>query len=133
MADDLVCRRVKECCVCLHSCVQRWNQLNSLGLGVATKLVNILMRSKCVWITLNYNSVRSILILLNHFRYTESESGYGVLQGDAELASSLEGKMMMERESLYAELLGIKTDMVRTLKLKMLLLSISSEFLDISV
>jgi len=46
MADSLVCHRVKECCVRLHSCVQRWQQLKSEGLDVASKLVNVLMQSK---------------------------------------------------------------------------------------
>lgn len=47
-----------------------------------------------------------------HCRYTESESGFGVLQGASGLASSLEGKLMMEREALYSQLVEVKEKMV---------------------
>ena len=46
MADSLVCHRVKECCVCLHSCVQKWKQLNSEGLDIANKLVQTIIQKK---------------------------------------------------------------------------------------
>ena len=46
MADSVVCHRVKECCVRLHSCVQKWQQLNSQGLDIANKLVQIVIQSK---------------------------------------------------------------------------------------
>ena len=43
-------------------------------------------------------------------RYTESESGFGVLEGA--LASSLDGKLMIEKEILYSQLVDIKKKMV---------------------
>ena len=46
-------------------------------------------------------------------RYTESESGLGVLQGASGLASSLEGKLMMEREALYSQLVEVREKMVQ--------------------
>ena len=45
-------------------------------------------------------------------RYTESESGFGVLEGATGLASSLEGKLMIERETLYSQLVEIRGKMV---------------------
>ena len=45
-------------------------------------------------------------------RYTESEAGFGALQDSRLLASSLEGKMIMEREMLYSQLVDIRDQMV---------------------
>ena len=46
-------------------------------------------------------------------RYTESVTSFGVLQGASGLSSSLEGKLMMEREALYSELVAVRAKMVR--------------------
>lgn len=46
MADQLVCHRVKECCVHLHSCVQKWKELNNKGFDIASKLVNLSLQKK---------------------------------------------------------------------------------------
>ncbi|CAI8048383.1 hypothetical protein GBAR_LOCUS26695 [Geodia barretti] len=89
-ADSLVVHRVKECCVRLHSCVQKWQQLSSRGLDVASKLVQTVMQNK----------------------YMESESSFGVLQGDSTLPSVLEGKLMVERERLYSQLVDVKDKML---------------------
>ena len=43
----------------------------------------------------------------------ESESSFGVLQGDSTLPSVLEGKLMVERERLYSQLVDVKDKMVR--------------------
>lgn len=50
-------------------------------------------------------------------RYTESESSFGVLQGDRALPSALEGKLMVEREHLYSQLVDVKEKMVRLVHL----------------
>ena len=46
-------------------------------------------------------------------RYTESEAAFGVLKGSSGLGPSLEGKLMMDRELLYSQLVDIKDKMVR--------------------
>lgn len=46
-------------------------------------------------------------------RYTESEAAFGVLKGSSELGPSLEGKLMIERELLYSQLVKLKDRMVR--------------------
>ena len=46
MADGLVVHRVKECCVRLHGCVQKWQQLSSQGVDVASKLVQTVVQNK---------------------------------------------------------------------------------------
>lgn len=48
-------------------------------------------------------------------RYTESEVMFGVLKGTSEMKSSLEGKLMMERELLYSQLVDVKDKMVSAL------------------
>ena len=50
-------------------------------------------------------------------RYTGSESSFGVLQGDRALPSALEGKLMVEREHLYSQLVDVKEKMVRLVHL----------------
>ena len=45
-SDSLVGHRVKECCVRLHSCVKKWQQLSSQGLDAASKLVQTAMQKK---------------------------------------------------------------------------------------
>lgn len=45
-ADGLTVRRVRECCVQLHGCVQRWKDLNSQSVDVASELVNTALSNK---------------------------------------------------------------------------------------
>ena len=45
-SDELVRHRVKECCVHLHSCIQKWKELSSASFDVANKLVNTSLESK---------------------------------------------------------------------------------------
>lgn len=42
----LVGHRVKECCVQLHSCVQKWKELSSRGYDLVDKLINASMQLK---------------------------------------------------------------------------------------
>ena len=44
--DQLVCHRVKECCVHLHSCIQSWKELSTTSFDVASKLVNSSLESR---------------------------------------------------------------------------------------
>ena len=44
--DELILYRVKECCVQLHSNVQKWKELNSQGLELATQIVNLSIENK---------------------------------------------------------------------------------------
>ena len=46
--DHLVCHRIKECCVHLHSNVQKWKELNSKGFDVANRIVNSTIQQKYV-------------------------------------------------------------------------------------
>ena len=45
-SDMVVCGRVKECCVHLHSCIQKWRELSSTSFDVANKIVNTSLESK---------------------------------------------------------------------------------------
>ena len=43
---ELVSHRVKECCVVLHSCVQKWKELSSKGFDLANQIVNLNIQHK---------------------------------------------------------------------------------------
>ena len=62
-SDQLVCHRVKDCCVQLHGSVQRWKQLSDKGFDIANKLVNSLLQHKYVSMCLVHLSYSTVISL----------------------------------------------------------------------
>lgn len=46
--DKLVSYRVKECCVQLHTSVQKWKELSAKGFDIVSQVVNTTMGLKSV-------------------------------------------------------------------------------------
>ena len=84
------CRRVKDCCAVLHNAMQKWAGLNGESSTVANKLVNI--TTEC--------------------SYLQDGHMMGVLSGNEELRKRMVGKLLEEREQLYASLKHLLSEMV---------------------